>query len=98
MLHEPAAESGVDHAADYKSRLGVRMCLLYSLLYAAFVVLNVVYPAAMEWTVLFGMNLAVVFGIGLIVFALIQALIYDMMCRRQEALLNREPGPKGGAR
>lgn len=92
MLHEPAVESGLDHAADYKSRLGVRMFLVYSLLYAAFVVLNVVKPAAMETDVLFGMNLAVVYGIGLIVVALLQALVYDKMCRRQEALMNREPG------
>jgi uncharacterized membrane protein (DUF485 family) len=90
MLHEPAAVSGADHAADYKSRLGVWMFLFYSAIYAIFVVINVVRPAVMETTILFGMNLAAVFGIGLIVFALLQALIYDKMCRRQEALLNRE--------
>jgi cytochrome c biogenesis protein CcdA len=90
MLHEPVATSGADHAADYKMRLGVWMFLFYSGIYAVFVVINVVRPAMMEITILFGMNLAAVFGIGLIVFALLQALIYDKMCRRQEALLNRE--------
>ncbi len=92
MLHEPAAQSGVDHAADYKMRLGVGMFIFYTLFYAGFVALNVVSPTAMETTVLFGMNLACVYGIGLIVVALVQALVYDAMCRRQEALLNRAGG------
>ena len=41
----------------------------------------------MEVTVLAGMNLATVFGFALIVVALIQALIYDRLCRNREAKL-----------
>jgi hypothetical protein len=32
-----------------------------------------------------GLNLATVYGIALIIVALIEALIYDAMCRRKEA-------------
>jgi TRAP-type C4-dicarboxylate transport system permease small subunit len=35
--------------------------------------------------VFLGLNLAVVFGFGLIVFALLEALIYNQMCRTHEA-------------
>lgn len=94
MLHEPAAQSGKDPAAAYKSRVGVWMFVLYSLIYVGFVAINLVKPLWMEATVLFGMNLATVYGFGLIVFALVQALLYDVMCRRQEALL-ADHGEKG---
>ena len=84
MLHKPAAQSGHDPASDYKSLLGRRMFLLYALVYAGFVVINVVNPLLMEARVLMGLNLAVVYGFGLIVFALILALIYSSLCSRQE--------------
>lgn len=85
MLHEPASTGGKDPAAAYKSRLGVWMFLSYSLFYASFVALNLASPTSMEKIVLAGMNLATVFGFALIVVALIQALVYDGLCRAQEA-------------
>ena len=87
MLHEPASMRGKDPAAAYKTRLGVWMFICYSLFYAGFVALNLVSPTSMEMTVLAGMNLATVYGFALIVVALIQALIYDGLCRAQEARL-----------
>lgn len=91
MLHEPAAQSGRDLAASYKMRLGVWMFLLYSILYAGFVAINLLKPLLMEKTVLLGLNLAVVYGFGLIVIALLQALVYDWFChRRERELANRE--------
>lgn len=92
MLHEPAAASGPDHAAAYKSSLGIKLFIVYALIYAAFVAINVMSPVTMETIVLFGMNLACVYGFGLIIVALIMALIYDGMCRKQEA--NLTPGGK----
>jgi len=84
MFHEPAQEHHEDHAADYKMRLGVYMFIPYTLFYAGFVVINVVKPILMEKEVLLGMNLAVVYGMGLIVVALIQALIYNHLCAARE--------------
>ena len=95
MLHEPAPESGEDHAADYKMRLGVKMFIFYAVFYVIFVAINVTVPRLMETTIIFGLNLAVTYGFGLIVLALIMALIYNFMCGRQEALLNiREAAPE----
>lgn len=87
MLHEPASTGGKDPAAAYKSRLGVWMFVFYCLFYISFVALNLASPTSMESIVFAGLNLATVYGFGLIVLALIQALIYDWMCRTQEARL-----------
>ena len=85
MLHEPASQCGPDASAEYKQRIGVWMFLLYAAIYAAFVAINLLRPLWMEKTVLFGLNLAMVYGFGLIVFALVEALIYNHMCSKHEA-------------
>jgi uncharacterized membrane protein (DUF485 family) len=84
MLHEPAAPVEKDPAASFKMRLGVWMFALYFLVYAGFVAINLFQPLLMEKTVLLGLNLATVYGMGLIIVALIQALIYDAICRSRE--------------
>lgn len=84
MLHAPAAPVGKDPAAAYKSRLGLWMFLLYGLFYGAFVAINLLRPLWMERDVWRGINLATVYGFGLIIAALVQALIYDAFCRRCE--------------
>lgn len=85
MLHEPAADCGPDASAGYKQRIGVRMFLLYAVIYAAFVAINLLRPLWMEKEIVLGLNLAVVYGFGLIVFALALALVYNAMCGRHEA-------------
>ncbi|TVR67998.1 MAG: DUF485 domain-containing protein [Spirochaetaceae bacterium] len=64
----------------YKSRLGIRMTVLYSLVYAGFVVLSVFTPATMGVRAVLGLNLAVAYGLGLIVIAIIFAVVYNRMC------------------
>jgi uncharacterized membrane protein (DUF485 family) len=71
------------------------MFLLYALVYAGFVVVNLVRPGAMEIILFGGLNLAVVYGFGLIVFALLLALIYSRACGRREKRL-RQAEPQGG--
>ncbi|MBN1782028.1 DUF485 domain-containing protein [bacterium] len=88
MLHKPAVQEGTDHAVAYKMRLGMIMFLIYAVVYAGFVAINVLSPILMEARVLLGLNLAVVYGFGLIVFALFLALIYNAMCVKKEKLLN----------
>jgi uncharacterized membrane protein (DUF485 family) len=85
MLHEPATPSGRDPAGPYKARLGIWMFAFYTVFYAAFVAINLISPSAMATIVVAGLNLATVFGMGLIVLAIVQALIYHVMCRRKEA-------------
>ena len=88
MLHAPAAPVGKDPAAAYKSRLGIWMFISYLIFYGVFVAINVGYPLLMERVVWRGMNLATVYGFALIVFALLQALAYDFLCRSCEKALD----------
>ena len=84
MLHEPATPAGKDPAGPYKIRLGIWMFVFYSLFYASFVAINLINPLAMATIVFAGLNLATVYGFALIIVALIEALIYDWLCRRKE--------------
>lgn len=88
MLHEPAAQYGKDPAFAYKRTLGVRMFLVYALLYLGFIVINLIKPVLMETTVIAGLNLAVIYGFSLIIIALILALFYNRACGRREAALS----------
>jgi hypothetical protein len=84
MLHEPAAPVGKDPAAPYKSRLGIWMFVCYAVFYGVFVAINLCDPLLMDAKVLWGLNLATVYGFALIVGAFLQALVYDAMCRSKE--------------
>jgi len=84
MLHEPAARTGKDPAFGFKRRLGVILFAVYAAVYASFVVINLVRPGLMGRLALGGLNLAVVYGFGLIVFALLLALVYNAACTRRE--------------
>lgn len=98
MLHEPATPVGKDPAGPYKMRLGIWMFVFYSLFYAGFVAVNLLNPLAMGTIVFAGLNLATVYGLALIVVALIEALIYDAMCRKKEAdFAQAQKGDKGKA-
>jgi len=92
MLHEPAAQSGPDHAMGFKSKLGVRMFLIYAVVYAGFVAINIISPLTMEKVIVLGLNLAAVYGFGLIVFALLLALIYNSACSKREKEVNGASG------
>lgn len=99
MLHEPAAVQKSDPASGYKSRLGAWMFLVYALVYVGFVALNLIDPALMEAPLFAGLNVAVVYGFGLILFALVLAMVYNRMCRREEARLEAPAAQReeGGA-
>ncbi|MBN1631884.1 MAG: DUF485 domain-containing protein [Thermoleophilia bacterium] len=85
MLHEPAAEvHGVDEAAAFKRRLGLIMLAVYGALYIAFIVINVASPKTMGVIVVYGLNLAIVFGFALIVVAFLLAIAYNWACTRHE--------------
>lgn len=84
MLHEPAQKSGPDPASGYKMRIGIWMFFLYAAVYAGFVVINVAKPVLMEKIIFKGLNLAVVYGFGLIILAMVLALIYNNSCTKKE--------------
>lgn len=95
MHHGPAVKLKKDAATPFKQRLGVIMFFIYGAIYAGFVGINVMAPALMEKRVLLGMNLACVYGFGLIVIALVLALIYNQKCLALEAKYNSDKNGKG---
>ena len=86
--HGPATEWGEDHASDYKSKLGIYMFFVYVLVYAGFIAINVLSPKMMEAIVFAGLNLSIVYGVGLILLAFIMGLVYNKMCSNKEDELN----------
>jgi uncharacterized membrane protein (DUF485 family) len=84
LIHGPSHQWKDDPSIGFKMRLGVLMFLLYALVYAGFVALNVLKPVLMEKPFLGGMNVAVTYGFGLILLALLLAFIYDAICRSRE--------------
>ena len=97
MLHEPAAQSGPDPASDFKKRVGIRMFIAYAVIYAGFVAINALIPKLMGQEIVFGLNLAVTYGFGLILLAIIAGLIYNRICTNKERELAKLE-ENGGAR
>ncbi|MBN1591802.1 MAG: DUF485 domain-containing protein [Candidatus Coatesbacteria bacterium] len=81
-------------SSAYKTKLGVRMFLVYLVIYFGFVVINSVKPSLMGIHI-GGVNLAIVYGMGLIVLALMMAMIYTHLCSKEEA--KHGESDKGGS-
>jgi len=90
MDHGPAVQFGTDNAIKYKSKLGVILFFVYASIYGLFVAINTINPVLMETEVFLGLNLAIVYGFGLIIFAIILGLIYNHLCTKKEDELNKD--------
>lgn len=67
-----------------KSILGIRLFFVYLFCYAGFVVIGVFHYELLSVQVLGGLNLALAYGIGLIVFAVVLGILYNYYCSRYE--------------
>jgi uncharacterized membrane protein (DUF485 family) len=63
------------------ARNGLKLFVVYVALYLGFMLLNAFAHERMQQPFLAGVNLAIVYGMGLIVAALVLALIYMRLCR-----------------
>jgi uncharacterized membrane protein (DUF485 family) len=80
--HKNGAPETVGEAqAARHARTGLALFAVYSLFYLTFMLLNAFAPARMRETVWGGINLAVVYGMGLIAAAFVLALAYLWLCR-----------------
>ena len=61
------------------SRIGYVLFLVYLLFYGGFVLLNAFSPETMEATPIAGINVAILYGFGLIIAAFVLALIYGFL-------------------
>jgi len=81
--HEPAPSGQTDSAATVarNARAGLWLFAAYLLLYGGFVAASAFRPQALDILPLWGINLAVLYGLALIVAALLLALVYAWICR-----------------
>ena len=67
------------------SRIGLVLFGIYLVLYGGFVLLNAFSPETMEKTPMAGVNLAILYGFGLIIAALVLALLYGWLCKSDDS-------------
>ncbi len=95
MNHGPNIQTE-DFGSEYKTKIGLILFGVYSLFYLGFVLINTFAPRSMETPVFLGINLAVTYGMGLIVLAIVLGLVYNHLSTQKEDALRAEKVAKGG--
>jgi len=99
MDHGPAVEYHEETAlSEYKTKIGLRFFAIYGAAFVGFVLINTFAPQLMKVKVLLGLNLAVSYGFGLIILAIIMGLAYNAVCTKKEQeyeALTKQAGNKG---
>ena len=83
MEHGPSTEWQVEKSRTFKTRLGLIMFAIFTPVYLAFILISVISPATMAKDI-GSLNVAIVYGFGIIVLAIIQAVIYNAICSNKE--------------
>jgi uncharacterized membrane protein (DUF485 family) len=92
MLHQPASDTGPDEAAEKKSKLGVILFFVYTIIYSGFVFIGLTKPGLMGLEIIGGQNIAIIYGFGLIALAIIMGFIYNYFCTKLEDKMNKNQG------
>ncbi|MFH0735860.1 MAG: DUF485 domain-containing protein [bacterium] len=90
MLHGPSVELGKDNSIQKKTRLGLILLMFYLFVYAGFVFIGTFYPSVLGMPAVMNLNLAVVYGMSLIILAAVMGLIYNYFCTKFESQMNKE--------
>lgn len=86
MSHGPATQWKENKALEKKkAQLGVIMFIIYTVVYAGFIYINV-WDSQLMRVAVGDLNVAIVYGFVLIVLALILAIIYNKICTNAEKL------------
>ncbi|HEX3997020.1 MAG TPA: DUF485 domain-containing protein [Pirellulales bacterium] len=81
--HAPAVQTPIDR---HNARWGLVLFAVYVALYVGFMILAAFAPDQMaKPTAIAGLNLAIVYGIGLIVAALVLAFIYSLVSKSPDS-------------
>lgn len=89
MGHGPSTDWAKDNSSSLKVLLGQWLFALYSLVYAGFILINVLSPKFMGFD-LGSLNVAIVYGFGLILLAILLAFAYNHVGTHAEELLNTD--------
>ena len=86
MSHGPATQWKENKVLEKKkSRLGVVMFIIYTIVYGGFIYINV-WDSQLMRVAVGDFNVAIVYGFVLIGLALILAIIYNQICTNAEKL------------
>lgn len=88
-MHGSATEWKKDNSSPLKELLGKWFFLLYSVIYGGFILLNVFSPDLLGIDV-GSINVAIVYGLGLIIFAMFLAFAYNHVSSSAENLMNTD--------
>jgi uncharacterized membrane protein (DUF485 family) len=88
-MHGPSSEWKKDNSSSIKELLGKWLFILYAIVYGGFIVINVVSPKFMGIEV-GSLNVAIVYGFLLIVFAMLLAFAYNHVSSHAEEILNKD--------
>ena len=93
LNHNPSDSSGARdaHAAARHRRYGLVLFAIYLVIYSGFVWLNAFRPELAEVPLVAGINVAIVYGFGLIIAAFVLAIFYGWLCRSTRG---SDPGTK----
>lgn len=94
MLHEPAAKQEKDNASDWKAKLGIKLFWLYCIIYMGFVTLAVFFTDTLKTAVFAGTNLAIIYGLALIIFAIVLGMVYNHACTKKENEMSKKSEAK----
>jgi uncharacterized membrane protein (DUF485 family) len=93
-LHPPRHRS--QNAWDFNARVGLLLFAVYLVLYGGFIYLSAFRREVMARASVGGMNLAIVYGLALIVAAFVLAVLYMFLCRPEPEGEDKADG-EGGA-
>jgi len=89
-MHEPSTKRQENESAVIiKEIIGKWFFLLYAIVYTSFILINIFNPSFMGIDI-GGLNMAIVFGFGLILLAILLAFAYNHISTRTEQLLNKD--------
>ena len=97
MNQNLAPEQEEDLASEKKAKLGIQFFFIYLFLYAGFVAIGVLNYELLAYEVFRGLNLAIFYGFGLIVFAVLLGVLYNFLCSRYEDEMNGVEANKNDA-
>jgi len=88
-MHGPHVEWKRDSSTIIKELVGKWLFFLYAIVYFGFILINVFSPQFMSISI-GSMNIAIVFGFGLILFAMLLAFAYNHISTRAEQIMNED--------
>ena len=83
--HENVREDEHPELVAFNTRLGLMLFVVYCALYGGFMGLSTFAPAVMKSQPFGGINLAILYGFGLIAAAMILAIVYLFLAKQPDA-------------